>query len=70
MIGIAGWTNGAYRVDVVNRGGRDYWRVLGAIGGVGGRLGRDVELHTGKPWDRRMQQQQQHRTLVEFDRLS
>jgi hypothetical protein len=32
MIGAAGWTNGANRLDVVNRGGRDYWRVLGAIG--------------------------------------
>ena len=32
MIGAAVWTNGADRVAVVNRGGRDYWRVLGAIG--------------------------------------
>lgn len=32
MIAAAGWTNGADRVDVVNHRGRDYSRVLGAIG--------------------------------------
>jgi len=53
MIGDAGWTNGADRVDVVNRGGRDYGRVLGAIGvWVDGQEGTSsfiLENHWGSP---------------------